>query len=164
MNNRISASSSGATLIEVLLVMAIVGMFVRLITLNVFRGQQRVSLTVARDTLLSDMRKQQLRAMLGQTPQSGSLLDYSIRFEGDRYILYAGTVYDAQNPENEVVILDPILTFEPIELPNATLTFARASGEVRSFDPLLHYVTIRNTQTDNNFRIEINALGVPSIP
>lgn len=158
---RLSTSlSSGASIIELLLVMAIIGIFARLITLNLFRGQQRTSLTVARDMFISDARRTQLQAMQGETESPGSYLDYSIRFEQDRYIIFPGTVYDAGNAANQVVALDPMLRFTAIELPFSTVTFSRLSGDIRNFDAAQNSVTLSNTQTGDSYRLRFNERGV----
>lgn len=155
--------SQGATLVELLIVMAIVGIFTRLVTLNVFRGQQRASLTVSRDALVSDIRKQQHRAMEGSTSAPGLYLDYSIRFEQNRYILFPGVVFDENNGANEVIGLDPILAFDPAGIPGGVITFARLSGEVRDYDPNMDRITLANTQTNDAYVIRFNKYGVPFV-
>lgn len=151
----------GASLIELLLVMAVIGLFTRLITLNLFRGQQRTSITVTRDTLISDLRRAQYQAMQGETESPGAYLDYSVRFEEGRYIVFPGVVYDPGNSANEVVVLDPVTRFSSIDMPFSMMTFARLSGDVRDFDPIQNHVTLTNTQTGNNYRLTFNARGVP---
>lgn len=155
--------SRGASLIELLLVMAIIGVFARLITLNLFRGQQRTSITVTRDTVVSDLRRTQLQAMQGETESPGSYLDYSIRFEEGRYIIFPGSVYDAGNTANQVVALDPILSFSSIDLPFSMITFARLSGDIRDFDSILNHVTLTNAQTGDSYRLTFNERGIPFI-
>lgn len=153
----------GTTLIELIVIMAVVGILSRLVTLDLFRGQQRASLIVSRDLLVSDIRKQQHRAMEGLTPSQGTYLDYSIRFEEQRYIVYPGVVYDSENPANDVIVLDSILRFEPIDIPDNTISFSRISGEVRGFDVAHNRVTLKNIQTANQYVVRVNSLGVPFV-
>ena len=143
--------------------MGVIGILARLVTLDLFRGQQRASLTVTRDVLVSDIRKQQHRAMEGMMSTPGVYLDYSIRFENQRYILYPGIVYDGNNTANDVVTLDPILRFDPIQVPGSTITFSRISGEVRGYDEANRRITLKNIQTGNQVTIQFNALGVPFV-
>lgn len=156
-------TTCGATIIELLLVITIIGIFARIITLNLFQGQQRTSLVVARDSVISDVRKQQLRAMHGDTDVPETYLDFSVLFEAHRYILYPGIVYDELNPFNEVINLDSILEFNPIDLPSSIVTFARLSGDVRSFDPMHRSVTLVNTQTGDQHQLTFNERGIPLI-
>lgn len=162
-NAKRNYNTHGTTIIELLLVMAIIGIFTRLITLNLFRGLQHTSLAVSRDTLISDIRKQQFRAMHGDIEDPGVYIDYSIRFEQDRYILFPGIVYDAENPDNDTILLDPILQFTAIDLPLSTITFARLSGDIREFNSTLHTITIANVQTDEQYRLNMNARGIPFV-
>ena len=156
-------SQKGATLVELLVIMSIVGILTRLVTLNVFRGQQRASLTVTRDMLVSDLRKQQLRAMEGVTAEPGVYLDYSVRFESNKYVLYPGVVYDEENSANEMVTLDPVLQLDPTRLSGGTITFSRLSGEIRAYDADNSMIVLRNTQTGNHYTIQMNSLGVPFV-
>lgn len=153
----------GATLVELIVIMAVVGILARVVTLNLFQGQQRASLTVTRDLLVSDIRKQQHRAMVGMTSTPGVYLDYSIRFEAQRYILYPGVVYDSSNAANEVTVLEPVLQFDPIDVSNGTITFSRVSGEVRGYDENSRSITLKNIQTGNQYVISFNMLGVPFV-
>lgn len=153
----------GATLVELIVIMAVAGILARVVTLNLFQGQQRVSLTVSRDLLVSDIRKQQHRAMVGMNSAPGVYLDYSIRFEAQRYILYPGIVYDSNNTANEVTMLEPVLQFDPIDLPNGTVTFSRVSGEVRGYEEDNRSITIKNIQTGSQYVVSFNTLGVPFV-
>lgn len=156
-------NQEGTTLVELIVIMAIVGILARVVTFNVFRGQQRASLTVSRDLLVSDIRRQQHRAMVGMTSTPGVYLDYSVRFEAQQYILYPGVVYDSSNVANEVTMLEPVLQFDPINVPNGTITFSRVSGEVRGYDEDNRSITLTNIQTGSQYVISFNSLGVPFV-
>ncbi len=156
-------SQEGTTLVELIVIMAVIGILARVVTLNIFRGQQQASLTVTRDLLLSDIRKQQHRAMSGVTSEPGVYLDYSIRFEPQRYILYPGVIYDSNNVNNEVTVLESVLQFDPIDLTGFEITFSRLSGEIRGFDEDHRSITLKNIQTGNQYVIRFNMLGVPFV-
>lgn len=156
-------ASRGATLIELIFVILIIGVFVRMVTLSLFRSDQRVSLTAATSGVIRDLRGQQMKAMTGTTRTAGSYVDYSIRFEQQRYILFPGTVYTSNNPENTVVPIDTIMQFSVIAFPGATVSFARLSGDVRSYASGSDYVLVHNTQTGEEHKIVLNARGVPIV-
>lgn len=162
-SDRNTFGSFGASLIELLVVMAIVGIFARLVTLDLFRSQQRSSLTVARDSIVRDIRSQQLRAMSGDMTTAGVYVDYSIRFETNKYILFPGSVYSSDNPDNTVVPLDAILQFSSILFPTSIITFARLSGDIRSYAPGQDSVTLTNVQTGEHYTIQMNIRGIPSV-
>lgn len=153
-------TQEGATLVELLLVIAITGIFLRLVTLGAFQSQQRVSLVETRDKLMRDMRRQQYRAMMGVTDINGATFDYSIYFEPTRYTLFPGSVYPPNNPQNIVQPLDPPFRLETITLTSSTLTFARVSGDMRNYASTKSSLILHNTQTGNQILITINPRGV----
>lgn len=153
----------GASLIEALLVMVLMAMLVGLASTTIFNSQQRTSFSTARDGIIRDMREQQFRAMTGEIQSAGVYVDYSVRFETTRYILYPGTVYTSGNSANIVVTLDPILQFSSIGFSGATMTFARLSGDIRNFVQANSTVTLRNTQTNEQSIISFNMHGIPFI-
>lgn len=155
--------SKGATLIELIVVMAIVGVFARLVTFDLFRGQQRSSITIAKDGVVRDMRAEQLRAMSGDTATPNTYTDYSIQFTTNQYILFPGSVYSSNNPNNTVIQLDPILQFSSVLFPGSMVTFARISGDVRSYVVGADSVTLTNIQTGDHFTMQLNAHGVTSV-
>lgn len=153
----------GATLIELMVVMAVVGLLAQLIGPNLFRSHQRATLSTAKTVLVSDVRAQQLLAMQGHVKQAGVYIDYSVRFESDRYILYPGSVYDSQSADNRIIMLEGPLRFANITFAASTLSFARLSGEVRNYDSNANSVTLTNTQTAQSYVISVNPYGVVDV-
>lgn len=158
--NQTIYGSAGATIVELLLVIAIAGVLLRVVTLGAFRSQQRISLVEARDKLVRDLRRQQYRAMTGVTGSGGANFDYSVYFESNRYILFPGTVYSAGNTENVVQPLDSPFQLTSIQFSQSTVTFARVSGDMRNYDISHSSLVLTNTQTGDQVMISINPRGV----
>jgi len=153
--------TEGASLIEALLVMVLMAMLVGVAATNIFTGQQHASFSASRDGIIRDLREQQYRAMAGEVQSAGVYIDYSIRFESDRYILYPGSVYDAGNSANTVVPLEPTVEFSSIGFVGSSITFARLSGDVRNYIQANSTITVRDTQTNEQTTIVVNMHGIP---
>jgi len=152
---------NGSTIIELIVVMTIIGIFARIVTFNLYRSHQRAGRTVTRNTLLSDMRLQQMRAISGEVAQEGEHDDYSLYFEEDGYTLFPGSVYESSNPDNRKVTLNSVFMFSDVTFPSDTLTFERISGQVQNYASESDSVTVTNRQTGESFTVWVNAYGVP---
>src|SRR3989344_947940 len=150
---------NGFTLVEVLVVGFFVMVLYTLTTQSLFRGQRSTSLTEVSGQLVRDVRESQIRAMQGKTSSGGGLVDHSIRFEADRYILYPGLVYESGNPENQIVTLPPTMQFASINIPDQTATFGRGSGDVRNHVSGSDTITISDGAIGKTENIRINRRG-----
>ena len=150
----------GFTLIEVMVAGILVATLFLLATPSLFRGHRGATLTETANQLVRDLRETQIRVMQGETPSGGALLDRSIRFEEDRYIVYPGVVFDSGNPENQTVVLPPTMRFTSIGVPGNTLTFARSSGDIRSFVPGADSVGLTETALGTAVTFRVNSRGV----
>lgn len=155
--------NNGFTLVEVVIVMGLMLILMAFVTQTLFRGQQRTSLTETVNLMVRDMRQQQLSVMQGDTFGDGVLADYSIRFETDRYILFPGSVYVSSNPNNRVVLYPPTIRSSSITFPGNILTFARGSGDVRSYSATTNSVTLFESDTNTTKVIQVNEHGVVSV-
>jgi len=158
-----SLAIKGFTLVEVIIVGAVMSTMFLLATQSLYSGVRSASLDQTSSGILQDMRVQQMRAMQGLVASGGATVDYSIRFEQDRYILYPGVVYDSNNAHNQVVLLDPTMKFTSITVPDQTIAFARGSGEVRGFVNGLNTVVLTDVDRNISIIIQINRIGVPVI-
>ena len=150
----------GFTLVEIVIVMGMMSILYMLSTQSLFRGIRSATLSEVTNQLHRDMRELQFRAMQGKASQSGATVDYSIRFESDRYIFYPGSVYVSENTENRVVPLDSSMQFTDISIPNQTIIFARLSGDIRNFTSGFDSVTLSDTSLQESIRIRVNERGV----
>lgn len=153
-------SSMGFTLIEVMITGAIIILMFFITTQSLFRGHRVVSLSETTNQLVRDLRETQLKSMQGIFGTGGISADRSVRFEEDRYILYSGLVYDSDDPQNQVVNLPASTRISFIVLPNNTITFARGSGDVRSFSFGQDSVTLTDVSIGLSKTVHVNKRGV----
>ncbi len=143
----------GLTLVELLLVMGIFAIIFSFATINLLNPQQKSTINSTTTTLISDLKEQQIKAMIGASEGIGSPQSYGIRFETDRYILFRGN-YSATEPRNFTINLDSNLVFSSFP-PTQEIIFSKRSGEV--IDP--GNLTIQHIQTNAQKTMVINKLG-----
>jgi prepilin-type N-terminal cleavage/methylation domain-containing protein len=156
-------NQKGFTLIEIVLVVMLLGILIAISTQIVQFNLPHIALDTLSQQVISDIKNQQMTAISGVTPQSGAYVDYSIRFEEHRYIMYPGLVYQENNPENTVVILDDGYVFSDITFPSGELSFSRLSGDVRNYSSAQNSVSIMFSQTNEKRVITVNKRGVLSV-
>lgn len=128
---------SGFTIIEVLVVVAIFAALVGLYVVRVTGIERRAPLSATVDTIISDLRSQQTRAMVGAARGVG------ITFQASAYTLVPG---------NSVVSLPTNITLSPA---GSSMFFANGSGDVSGITTL----TLTQTLTGEQKTITINRYG-----
>lgn len=151
----------GASVLELVIVMAIFTTLFGMITINLFNAKDKVSLRSTLTTLLADIRQQQARAMTMDTDNTNIAKEYGVYFSQNSYTLFTGSAYNATDSANFVVPLGDFLLFSPIALPNQSLIFTRQNGELANFTSGQSAITLKNSQNNEAKTIQINKLGVP---
>src|SRR5256885_1156542 len=95
----LGASSQGFTLVELLIVMALLAGLAGLTIINLGKPQNSASLSAASDTLVADLKTQQIRAMMSE-PGSAATADRGVYLQSGQYTLFSGLTYSAANTDN----------------------------------------------------------------
>ena len=114
-------------------------------------------------TLISDLRQQQVKAMIGDAQNLSTSQPYGIYFEPIRYSLFNGLTYSSANPANFIVNLDSNLRLLSINFPSSQVVFTKRGGELLNFVNGSNSLVVQNTLTGEQKTIIINRLGVPEI-
>jgi type IV fimbrial biogenesis protein FimT len=150
--------SSGISLFELIMVIAIVGLIVAIVTpsLSTFRNRQSVNNTT--EDLVS-----LLNEARNDTLFSKNSTYYSVRIESTRAILFSGGTFDDNNSSNKVITFDSLVT-----IPNSKVLLNGGVSEI-NFDRLSgdtsDYGTITIELVSNsalNKTITITKLGTVS--
>jgi len=142
----------GFTLVEVSVATSIVIILLGFIVINLTHSQQTASLTSIEEILVTDLRQQQLKAMVGDTEGRVTSGSYEIHFTSDQYILFHGSIYSSSDTSNSAINLDDNMQFNN---PNYDIVFSKLSGTTSA--------TIIELQDNTNSklkRIHLNVLGV----
>lgn len=151
---------SGFTLIESIFVISIIALLTGLVTINLFNIQDKTSLATTIDTLVSDIKQQQIKAMIGDTEGRASSDNYGIYFQQNDYILFHGSSFSPGDPSNITINLSQDkMQFVNIYFPSATLLFFKVSGEFFGFADDLNTISIRHNLSGEQKTIKINRYG-----
>lgn len=150
--------ASGFTLVELLIIIGIITILSSFAVINLIRPQTKANLDATITVLISDIKEQQLKAMIGDSGGSAPS-SYGVYFETNQYTLFKGITYSSSDTNNFVVSLQGDASLTNTFASNQVV-FNQRSGEVAGFSPSNDTVTI--TSSGDTKTITINALGTVS--
>jgi len=153
----------GFTIPELLIVIGILAILFGLTTPNLFKFRQRSVLNTTVDTLVSDLKSQQNKAMVGDTEGRATADYYGVRFEASQYILFHGSSYSPLDATNFNIDLDPTLSFSSITFPSSNAIFATGNGELVGFVSGSDTVTLTDSTNGDQKIIQINIYGAITV-
>ena len=124
----LSSKVSGFTLLEIIVVVAILGIILLTVLPQFSKSRETQVLNSAVGDVLSSLN--QARA---QTLASLDSSSYGVHFQADKVIIFKGAVFSAEDPDNQAVaILEPAMiedvTLNGVGGSSGELYFARISG------------------------------------
>jgi type II secretory pathway pseudopilin PulG len=153
------SSLKGFTLIEALIVMSIFIILAGLTTINLLNAKHQSSLSTSIDTFISDIKQQQLKAMIGDTEGRTTSDNYGIYFGATSYTLFHGT-YSTSEPTNFSIPLGDNIQFTNVKFPGSEIIFLRGSGEINSYDSNSSTITLKDILNNSEKTITLNRYGV----
>jgi prepilin-type N-terminal cleavage/methylation domain-containing protein len=153
-------SNKGFTLIELLAVMSIASILIGIVGFNFIRLQNTSSRRSSVNTLISDLKLQQVKAMSGSTEGRAVSDSYGIYFLADQYVLFHGSVYDEDDTANFPIVLPENIEIASTTLPDNTIVFANLSGEMNGFTDGNNTITVRELNSNTEQTVTINRYGV----
>lgn len=144
---------AGFTAVEVLWVLGIIGIIFAFVSVNLISFSRKSALSSTVSMLISDIRQQQLKAMMGDGGSLETPSNYGVYFQQTSYVLYKGDSYNPADPQNFVVTLEGNLQFST---PSAQVNFSRSSGLI----PAPSAQAIIDTTNGEMEEIQLNKYGV----
>lgn len=151
-------NKKGFSLLELIVSIAIVSILFALVIVNLLNVKHKASLSTSIDILITDIKNQQLEAMVGDTEGQASMENLGIYFETDRYTLFQGN-YSFSEPSNFTTTLGDNTVFGNISFPSSQVVFASKSGEIIGVTGN-HTIVVQNIQTQELKTLTINKYGV----
>ena len=153
-------SNKGFTLIELLVVITINSILFAIIAFNLSGIQNSTSHNAGVNTIISDLKLQQIKAMTGATEGRSANDNYGIYFMTDRYILFHGSAYSAAEPTNFTIELPENIRVQSTAFHGNSVLFSKVSGEISGFTSGNNTIVIRETNLNSDKTITINRYGV----
>ena len=118
---------SGVTLIELIVVLSISITLLAIATIGLSGAQQIAVTSTTGETIISDIKEQQIKSMIGDTEGRLTPDSYGVHFDTDKYVLFHGISYSAGDTSNFPVILNNQKFVSPLP---TDIVFAKISGEI----------------------------------
>lgn len=147
------------TVVEMTVVLGMIATLLAYSIINLSTIQHKAYLSSTIDTFVSDLKQQQLKAMVGDTEGRSTNDYYGIYFSTNSYAMFHGSTY-VVDPSNPVIPLTTNVTFSNIAFPQSQVVFNKGSGEVVGFSNGSNTVTMKNSVTNEMKTITINRYGV----
>ena len=147
----------GYTLVELIVIMSILATLFGLVTINLNYAQRKATIETVLTSLLTDIKQQQLKAMVGDTEGRGTTDYYGVYFEANRYTLFHGSTYNPNDAANFTVNIDQNLQVQNI---GKTIVFNKLGGDVVGYSSSANTITILDTSNNSSRTITYNQLGV----
>lgn len=151
-------NTKGFTLIELIVVIAVFSIIFGFVTVNLLGSYRKASLISSLDTLISDIKSQQIKAMVGHKEENILSNNYGIHFENNKYVLFEGSSSPGMN-DFEVKLPDN-LEFSNISFPDSNIVFQKGNGEVVNFTTGQSSLIIRDTSGTEQKTITLNKYGI----
>ena len=145
--------SKGFTFVEVVIVMGIMTILMMIASVNFFPIQQKTSLSMTVQSLITDIKEQQLKAMSGE-----STLGIYFTPDQNNYVVFKGTTYEQSNTTNFNIPLGSQITVYSIDFSGRQILFAPVSGEIRNFLSG-NRIILQNTTSHEQRTIFFNKYG-----
>ncbi len=149
----------GFTLIELVIAMTIFFVMMALAIPNLLGSRSQAEINSAVPVLISDIKNQQLKAMLGATEGRATTDYYGVHFETNTYTLFHGLSYNPVDTSNAIVSLSGTLKFGSIAFSNAQIIFQKGNGEVVGFNSVANTVVLIDPSNNESRTITLNSYG-----
>ncbi|HSX00905.1 MAG TPA: type II secretion system protein [Candidatus Saccharimonas sp.] len=159
---RTSGGAAGFTLIEVLVVMAILAIVIGVAMVNLVRPQTQGDLVGVTQTLVADLKDQQAKAMAGDAGTGSTAAAQGVRVASGGYTLFRGSSYDGGDPDNAVV--SPVSSISlSSTFSGGEVVFEAGSGEISGWSSGTDTITITNTVSSDSKTLTINRYGAITV-
>lgn len=148
----------GFTLPELIVVMGVIATLVGIASVSLLGVQHKSLVNTTRDTIVADIKFQQLKAMTGDTEGRGTPDKYGVYLAPHQYTLFHGAAFSSSNPDNVVVSMNQGVTLTTA-FPSSTIVFLNGSGEIQSFVSGADILTLSGTDGTSK-TVKLNKYGV----
>lgn len=153
---------SAFTLIELLVTIGVFSILATFISANLISPQKKTSVDSQIQTLVSDIKSQQLASMQGETGGQATGQKHGISISLSKYTLFTGNSYNPADSNNFDVALDGDLQLATT-LTSSVLIFEKINGEVSGFSAGQNTITLSSPSGGQSKIITVNPYGSLSL-
>jgi len=157
-SNKSRAPQAGFTILETVIVVAIFLTLIALISPAIFNIQSSSTKDSITETLLADIKNQQIKSMTGDTEGRGTPDFYGVYIQPSYYVLFHGQNYSPSEPTNFTTQIDNQFTLTTT-FTQTQIVFATQSGEINGFIPAQNSITVQEIRTGQQKVIQLNKYG-----
>jgi prepilin-type N-terminal cleavage/methylation domain-containing protein len=157
---QLRSQQSGFTLVELLVVMSIILVLFGLSTVALGQPQATTNSLDSVNTLINDLKTQQLTAMAGAEGSNTTQQPAGIFVQSNQYTLFTGSSYSAGNSYNYIFSAPTGVTFSTT-FPSTTVLFNKGDGAVSGFTAGNNTITI--TTSSGSKVITITKFGAITV-
>jgi prepilin-type N-terminal cleavage/methylation domain-containing protein len=152
-------NQSGFTLVELMAVVAIAAVLFGLTSINLGKAQQSASLSSVTQTLLADIKNQQILAMSGDSGSTSTQQLQGVYIQSTNYTLFSGSVFNSSDTYNYLVNIDPVRL--STTFPSSVVVFNKGDGSIANFNSRQNTITLSESGTTKV--ISLNQFGAASV-
>lgn len=156
---KISIKNRGFSLIETVVVLAVFAALLGLVMINILNSRSSTAINTSLSLLITDIKNQQTKAMLGDTEGRGVPDNYGVYVAPTQYTLFHGQTYSSSDSVNFNVKAENGFSFSTT-FPNNQVIFASSSGEIVNFVPGQDTISAVEIRTGQQKTIQLNKYGV----
>jgi len=155
----------GFTLIELILVIALLSIALTITTINLIRPTTQVKLNTQSEDIYSIVKEAQNKAINTNIGNGSQSDHWGVHFEASKYVLFKGDTYDSADANNFVttnpqnIVINPNLPCPSPPGDCQNIVFQRISGEVKNYDNTKNSICITETASNKNKLLLINFIG-----
>jgi prepilin-type N-terminal cleavage/methylation domain-containing protein len=150
---------SGLTLIELMVVVAVLGVLFSLTTINLTRLTPKANVNATVDTFIADVKQQQQKSMLGETGGMNISQPFGVHVDTNQYVLYGGISYSSGSASNSAIVMPSSIQLST-SFGSGNILFNKGSGEINGFSSSNNTITVNDLATGVQKVIEFNQFGI----
>jgi Tfp pilus assembly protein FimT len=150
---------NGFTFVEVVVIAGIAAALISTAVINLYGVQQKNTLTATVDTLVADIKDQQIKTMVRDTEGQSTASQYGVHLKSDKYILFRGSSYNPADTTALTVNLNGA-RISTTSFPAAQFVFASGSGEIVGAGTVTNTIVIKDLNNAEQKTISINPYGI----